>query len=75
MQHLKLVEDWKNAWKWLSVQFATLLLVWTTLDTDTQATVVSGIASVIGINVPIPMVLAVMIIVGRLVAQSKGPAP
>lgn len=68
-----LVEDWKNAWKWMSMQFATLLLIWTTLDTDTQASLVSAAASVLGFNISVPAVLGVMIIAGRLVAQKSKP--
>lgn len=71
-----LVYDWRDAWKWLSVQFAALIAVWPLVPEDTQATIVSAIASVIGIEVSVPTVLAIMVIVGREVyGRWKRAAP
>lgn len=63
-----LVPDWRAAWKWFSVQASALIVIWAALPTDVQVAVVSllGVqpASVAG-------VLALLAIVGRLIAQGK----
>lgn len=66
-----LVEDWPQAWKWLSMQFAMLIVLWPTLPDDLQAQIVSGLAGFFGFNVSVPTILAVAVIVGRLVDQNK----
>lgn len=68
-----LVSDWRDAWKWLSVQFAALIAAWPLVPEDAQATVVSSIASVVGIEVSVPTVLAFMVILGRVLAQGSKP--
>ena len=70
---LVLIPDWRDAWKWLSVQFAVLIAVWPLVPGEVQATIVAAIASVIGIEVSVPTVLAIMVIGGRMLAQGKTP--
>lgn len=69
MKKIRLVEDWKKAWRWFSVQ-AFLLLgaagpVWAMIPADWRAAVPSawlGIAAA---------VLAVIGIAGRVIDQTK----
>lgn len=68
-----LVYNWRDAWKWLSVQFAALIAAWPLVPEDTQATIVSSIASVVGIEISVPTVLAFMVIIGRVLAQGSKP--
>lgn len=70
---MKLVYNWRDAWKWLSVQFAVLIAAWPLVPEDAQATIVSSIASVVGIEVSVPTVLAFMVIIGRVIAQKSKP--
>jgi len=65
---MKLVEDWKIAWKWLSVQFSFLLI--------TVATAYEFFPQYINPYLPAPwsnrvmLVLGVLVIIGRLKKQS-----
>lgn len=66
-----LVEDWRGAWRWLSVNLSVLLIAWASLDPKTQADIVAG-------WVPpekVPMVLGVLILAGRLVKQPRRRKP
>ncbi len=38
---LKLVDNWRKAWKWLSVQFIGLALIWETIPDEVKATMVN----------------------------------
>lgn len=66
-----LVENWRDAWKWLSVQMSTVTLIWMSLPTDQQASVVSFLAALFGINVPVSQLLVMAIIIGRVIDQRK----
>ncbi len=66
-----MVDDWKQGWSWLSMQFATLIVIWPALPEETQATVVAFLASIFGVNISVPAVLAVGVIVGRFVKQRR----
>lgn len=66
-----LVPDWKDAWKWLSVQFSTLMIIWANLPAETQA----GILSLFGLNQSkLIGLMGVAIIIGRMIAQGKNSA-
>ena len=38
---MKLVSNWRKAWKWLSMQFIALALVWETIPDDVKLSVLS----------------------------------
>ena len=60
------VSDWKDAWKWLSVQFSALMIIWASLPLETQ----TGILALFGLNQSHLMgIMGLAIIVGRLVKQ------
>lgn len=67
-RRLKLVDDWKKAPRWLSVQFAAALGVWLALPEGTQAAVL-GLLGVPAATVP--GVLVAGVILGRLIDQPK----
>lgn len=64
---LKLVEDWRNAWKWFSVQamgFSVVLLgAWEVLPGDLKATLPEDLVRLLAIG------LLTMGIAGRVVDQ------
>jgi hypothetical protein len=66
---MKLVADWKDAWKWFSVQalvvIASLPLIWAALPSTTKALLPDGWEPWVF------FVLAVAGVVGRLVDQNK----
>lgn len=64
-----IVEDWRASWRWLSVQLTGALIVWGSLDAQTQASIVGGL-------VPperVPLVLGLLILVGRFIKQRRKP--
>ena len=65
---MKLVEDWKQAPKWLSVQFAAALGVWLSLPEGAQAAML-GLLGVPAATVP--GVLVAGVILGRMIDQPK----
>jgi hypothetical protein len=72
-QHLDrwLVEDWTRAHRWLSVQIATAILIWSQLSEEKQAAILGLIGwtpdNLVG-------VLALSTIVGRLLSQGRAVA-
>ena len=61
-----LVRDWKGAWKWLSMWFAAVLVVWATLPIDTQA----AILALFGLSQStLTALMGLAIMVGRLIKQ------
>jgi uncharacterized integral membrane protein len=67
----KLVENWKQCWKWFSVQILAVLMVlpivWATLPSDVKDWVPHDW------QIPIVMALALAGIVGRIIDQGKKP--
>jgi len=66
---MKLVEDWKAVWRWLSVQFGALVVLlpvaWATLPDETKAIIPeSWLPWIVG-------AVGVCVVVGRLVDQRK----
>ena len=63
---MKLVENWRSAWRMLSVQVAALAVVWGSLPADQQA----AILALVGVGPErVPLVVGVAMIVARLVNQ------
>jgi hypothetical protein len=66
-----LVSDWRQAWKWLSVQISALLVVWASIPADQQA----AILALVGLDQSkLVGLMGVAIIIGRLVAQQQKQA-
>ena len=65
-----LVEDWTQAYKWLSMQFGTLLLIWSQLPEKDQAAVLAFL----GLDQQKLMgALVLAMLVGRMIAQRRSP--
>lgn len=65
-----LVEDWTQAYKWLSMQFGTLLLIWSQLPEKDQAAVLAFL----GLDQQKLMgALVLAMLVGRMIAQHRSP--
>lgn len=69
---MKLVENWKDAWKWMSVQFAAAIVVWPLVPIEGQTAVVQMLTDLFGFKVSVPAVLAILLIIGRVVDQGGG---
>jgi len=69
---MKLIPDWKDAWKWFSVQalaaIIALPIVWASLPSDAKAFIPDGWEKWIVI------LLAVAGILGRVIDQNRKPA-
>lgn len=71
---MKLVENWRNAWRWFSVQCLAILavmpFVWGSLPADAKAFLPDSL------EIWVFVVLAIAGIAGRLVDQTKkAPTP
>lgn len=65
-----LVEDWTQAYKWLSMQLGTLLLIWSQLPEQQQAAVLAFL----GLDQQKLMgALVLAMLVGRMIAQRRSP--
>lgn len=68
-----IVQDWRDAWKWLSVQFSLAMVAWASLPAETQAAMLALVGLDQGKLVGL---MGVAIILGRLIDQQrKQPAP
>lgn len=66
---VRLVDEWRSAWRWASMQIATLAVVFGALPTDAQ----SAVLDVVGVPAGrVPAVLGLAFIVGRML-QRKAP--
>jgi len=61
---MKIVANWQKAWKWLSMQFIGLALIWETIPDETKATVFSE-----AVQGWITFALLVLAGLGRMVDQ------
>jgi hypothetical protein len=67
-----LVEDWRDAWKWLSVQFSTFLIIWASIPEKQQ----DAVLGLLGLDQNKLMgLMGVAIIVGRLIQQQQAKVP
>jgi hypothetical protein len=63
---VKLIPNWRRAWRMLTVQIGVLAVVWVALPAATQEHVLAAL------GVPreaLPAILGVLVIVARLIAQ------
>lgn len=68
---MKLIEDWRQAWRLLSVQVASLAIVWGALPVDQQA----AILALFGVGPErVPLVIGLAVIVARVVSQQQTDA-
>jgi hypothetical protein len=65
---MKLIPEWRRAWRMLSVQIGALAVLWVALPAETQAAILrmAGIS-----ETQLTAVLGVLVIVARLIAQPK----
>ena len=66
---MKLIPEWRRAWRMLSVNFGALALVWLALPAEAQATVLRMLPWMTEERVAGLLILLAML--GRLVAQPK----
>jgi hypothetical protein len=65
---MKLIPEWRRAWRMLSVQVGALAVLWVALPPQTQAAVLE----LLGIEAQhLPGLLGVAVILGRLIAQPR----
>lgn len=65
---MKLIDDWRRAWRYLSVQIAGLAVVWGALPPDQQA----ALLGLFGIGPErVPLVIGLAVIVARLLNQTS----
>ena len=63
---MKLIENWRQSWRMLSVQVATVAVVWGALPVDQQ----TAILSLFGVGPErVPLVLGLAVILARVVSQ------
>lgn len=67
----KIVPNWRDSWKWMSMWFAMAIAAWPLVPAEEQAAIVSAIASTLGIEISVPTALAIMMMVARMIDQSK----
>lgn len=65
---MRLIENWRRAWRMASVQLAGVIVAWSSLPPEAQAAAVG----VIGVPAErVPGILAVLLIAARLIDQPK----
>ena len=65
---MKLIPEWRKAWRLLSVQIASAAVLFGSIPAETQA----AMLDLVGLQPSrLPAVLGLLMIVGRLLAQPK----
>ena len=65
---MKPIPNWRQSWRMLSVQIASLALAWGLLPADQQALILTFV----GVSPErVPAVLGLLFLVGRLIDQPK----
>jgi hypothetical protein len=65
---MKLIPDWRQAWRMLSMRVAFLAVIWGSLPAELQAEILGGLGVSPG-RVPLFIGLTVMVV--RIIAQKK----
>lgn len=65
---MKLIPEWRRAWRMLTVQIGALAVVWVALPAETQASLLrlAGLS-----EDQLPGLVGVLVILARLVSQPK----
>jgi len=66
---MKLVENWKEAWKWFSVQAISLAFIWEVLPDETKETIFLVVPDAVEPHVT--NILLGLAVLGRLVDQKR----
>lgn len=66
---MKLVENWKEAWKWFSVQAISLAFIWEALPDETKETFFLLVPNTVEPHVT--SILLGLAVLGRLIDQKK----
>jgi hypothetical protein len=66
---MQLIPQWRRAWRFLSMQFAALAMVWLALPADAQAAVLRLLPGMTSERLAGALILAGMI--GRLIVQPR----
>jgi hypothetical protein len=65
---MRLIPNWRRAWRMLSVQVAAVAVAWGLLPPDQQA----ALLAIVGIGPErVPAVLGLLVLAGRLIDQPK----
>lgn len=65
---MKLIDNWRMAWRWASVRVAALAVAWGVAPPDVQA----SILDLVGVPASrVPAIIGLLVIAGRLVAQPQ----
>lgn len=67
---LSLVDNWTEAWKWISVHAATLILVWN-LTSEADQRAILSLVPLITSSQQLTALLALVGLIGRFVKQTK----
>jgi len=63
-----LIDNWRGAWRYITVQLGALMIAWGLLPVDQQAAILAAI----GLPAErVPAVLGLLVMVGRMVAQPR----
>lgn len=65
---MKLIPNWRRAWRMLTVQIGALALLWIALPAETQAAVLHALHID---RQYLPGIVGLAVIIGRLIAQPK----
>lgn len=68
---MKLIPNWRKAWRFATVQIGALAVLWIALPAETQASVLQALH----IDKQfLPGIVGLAVIIGRLIAQPKAQA-
>jgi hypothetical protein len=68
---MKLIPNWRKAWRMLTVQIGALAMLWVALPAATQAAVLEALHID---RQHLPGIVGLAVIIGRLIAQPKAQA-
>lgn len=71
---LKLIDEWRDAWKWLSVHASLLVVAWGLTPPDQQAVLLKMVGINPDLTSYVPALLGFIVIYARLVRQGAPAA-
>lgn len=69
MKRPELIQDWRSAWRYLSMQIAAAGVIFGSLPADTQAAMLDAVCIAPS---RLPAILGLLVLVGRLISQRDG---